>query len=451
MDEPYRLHYKRTINLALPIILSHLGHMMTNLADSIMIGRVGAVPLAAASLGFNLFIIIFVFGVGISIGITPRVAAADGRKQYRELKRLLVNGMILTGGIALLLFAVMMAAAPVLRLLNQPPEVVDLAIPYFRILLLSMIPLMIYQGAKQFAEGLSLTRWAMYITLLGNLFNVILNYLFIYGKLGLPAMGLNGAGWATTVARTAMAAAMVGYIAWPKISRHYGLSFQFRFVSWSLLKKLLSLGFPIGLQMVFEVGAFTGAAVMVGWISAEALAAHQIAISLAATTFMVASGLGAAATVRVGNYYGTANYRKMYRAGFSAYHMSAAFMGLTAIAFVVLRHWLPALFVAEQSVIQITAGILLIVAVFQLSDGFQVVGLSALRGLEDVRLPTGIALFAYWMVGLPVGYVLGIYWEFGAQGVWMGLLAGLSTAAFLLTLRFYSRTRALMQSQQWRG
>ncbi len=447
-EEGYRIHYRQTVNLALPIIFSHLGHMMTNLADSIMIGRVGAVPLAAASLGFNLFIIIFVFGVGISIGITPRVAAADGRKQYNELKRLLVNGMILTGGIALLLFAVMMVAAPILKELNQPQEVVDLAIPYFRILLLSMLPLMIYQGAKQFAEGLSLTRWAMYITLLGNLFNVILNYLFIYGKLGLPAMGLNGAGWATTVARTAMATAMVGYIAWPRISQYYGLSFQFSLVSWSLLRKLLSLGLPIGLQMVFEVGAFTGAAVMVGWISAEALAAHQIAISLAASTFMVASGLGAAATVRVGNYYGSGQFRKMYKAGFSAYHLTAAFMGLTAIGFVVLRQWLPTLFVEEQAVIEITASILLIVAIFQLSDGFQVVGLSALRGLEDVRIPTGIALVAYWMVGLPVGYLLGVYWEFGAQGVWMGLLAGLSTAALLLTLRFYSRTTALMKNQQ---
>ncbi len=198
------------------------------------------------------------------------------------------------------------------------------------------------------------------------------------------------------------------------------------------------------MQMVFEVGAFSGAAVMVGWVSAEALAAHQIAIALAASTFMVASGLGAAGTVRVGNQFGSGHYRRMYKAGFSVYHLTALFMGMTAIGFILTRHWMPTLFVEDQTVVQIASGILLIAAVFQLSDGFQVVGLSALRGLEDVRVPTGIALVAYWIVGLPVGYFMGIVLEWGAQGVWLGLFAGLSTAALLLTLRFYLRCMRLI-------
>jgi MATE family multidrug resistance protein len=328
--------------------------------------------------------------------------------------------------------------------MDQPDAVVELTIPYFRVLNLSLIPLMIFQTSKQFAEGLSLTRYAMYVSLGANILNVLFNYLLIFGNLGFPKMGVMGAGWATLSARIIMATAMFWYLFSPKFPKAFLASFRVKSFSFPAIKKLTTQGLPIGLQMVFESSAFSAATIMVGWIGANALAGHQIALSLAGTTYMMANGLGAAATVRVGNQLGLGNRGQMRKAGFTVYHIVIAFMAITGFTFYLLRDWLPGLFVDEPEVIAITSNILIITAFFQISDGIQVAGVSALRGMEDVKIPTLITFLAYWLVGLQVGYWLGVQGNMGVTGIWLGLLTGLTVAALLLTCRFHQKTKVNM-------
>ena len=323
-----------------------------------------------------------------------------------------------------------------LNLFQQKQEVVDLAIPFLNVMMLGMIPLCIFSGFKQFTEGLSFTKIAMLITVGSNLLNILLNYLMIFGHWGFPKMGLMGSCWASFISRVAMAIAMFSYVYYNKPFRVYREGFRFKNISKELTKKILAIGIPSGLQWFFEVGAFAFAVIMIGWISPKAQAAHQIALSLAATTYMMASGLSAAASVRVGNQSGLKNKEGVRTAGFSAFVIVMVFMGLMATSFILLRNYLPSLFTKDADVINIASSLLVIAAFFLLSDGIQVVGLGALRGVKDVKIPTVITLIAYWVIGLPMSYVFGFKLNMGVQGIWYGLSIGLTFAAILLFLRF---------------
>jgi MATE family multidrug resistance protein len=258
----------------------------------------------------------------------------------------------------------------------------------------------------------------------------------IFGHWGFPKMGLMGSCWASFISRVAMAIAMFSYVYYNKPFRVYREGFRFKNISKELTKKILAIGIPSGLQWFFEVGAFAFAVIMIGWISPKAQAAHQIALSLAATTYMMASGLSAAASVRVGNQSGLKNKEGVRTAGFSAFVIVMVFMGLMATSFILLRNYLPSLFTKDADVINIASSLLVIAAFFQLSDGIQVVGLGALRGVKDVKIPTVITLIAYWVIGLPMSYVFGFKLNMGVQGIWYGLSIGLTFAAILLFLRF---------------
>ncbi len=437
----YSYHYRKNLRLAFPIVFSNLGHIVTALADTLMIGQLGANPLAAVSLGTNVYSILLVSGIGLSLGVTPLAGSARGRSDYDEIPRLFFNGQLLYVSLITTIAFLLYWLAPLLHQINQPKEVVDLTIPYFRLLLLSIIPLMIYQGSKQLAEGLALTKVAMFVSLGSNLLNVLLNYLLIFGKWKFPELGLNGAGWATIIARTVMGLTMTFYLFLPVVQKKYPIRFQWRDFSPYHFKQLIKLGLPIGAQMLFEVSAFSGATLIVGWIGAKALAAHQIALTLATFTYMAANGLAAAAMVRVSNHYGKGDYNQIRRSAFSVYHLTGAFMLVCGVAFVTFRYSLPALFIDDQEVMALATQVLLIAALFQLSDGLQVTGLSALRGLTDVKIPTAITILAYWIIGLPIGYLLGLTLDWGLKGVWLGLLVGLSMAAILLTWRFHLKTK----------
>ncbi len=434
--EPYRIHIKKTFLIAYPVMLSHFGQILVGVADSVMVGQLGTVPLAAVSLANSIFVLILMFGIGISLAMTPLVAAAAGEHNRPRYGIIFKNSFVVNICAGILLSLLIISVTPLLYHLNQPEQVVDLAIPYLLIIVFSLLPFMFFQTFKQYAEGLSFTRNAMFITLSANLLNIILNYLLIHGKAGFPELGLNGAGWATFISRVLMAIAMAVYVyRSPWFMKQY---VTIRNLSRPMISKLLHIGIPTGMQYVFEVGAFSVAAIMMGWISAQALAAHQIAINLAAISYMLAAGIGAAATVRVGNELGKRDIFNMRRAGFSALLMSVALMSCSALIFIVGRYFLPSLYIDETSVIDLAASLLVIAAFFQLSDGLQVTGLGSLRGMADVKIPTIITLFAYWVVGLPVGYWLGFGLNFGPQGVWYGLLIGLSMAAVLLAFRFNS-------------
>lgn len=435
-------YYKQNLSLALPIVFSNLGHMLTALADTVMIGQLGAGPLAAASFAANVFAVMLVAGIGLTLGVTPLASAALAKGEYDRLNGLFITCMILYTGSAFLVSSLFIAGAQWLSLFNQPPDVTQAAIPYFRLLLISLIPLMVYQGAKQTVEGLSLTKVAMFVSVGANLLNVALNYVFIFGKLGVPALGLNGAGWATILARLVMAMAMLAYVLWPSIRQRYRLTLTVGFPFRQNVMRLFRIGIPIGMQMLFEVSAFSGATLIVGLIGAKSLAAHQIALTITSVTYMAANGLAAASTVTVSDWLSRGYGRRARKAGFSMYHINGLFMGFCGLLLVSLRHWLPGLFIDDPAVLAVAPTLLLIAAIFQLSDGFQVTGQSALRGLADVRIPTMITFMAYWIVGLPLGYGLGISLEWGVMGVWVGLSAGLSVAAILLTVRFHLKTRA---------
>ena len=432
----YLKNYKATFILAYPVILSQLGHIMVGVVDTAMVGQIGTVEQAAVALSNSLYTLVLVFGLGVSYGITPLVAAADSSSNYSENAALLKHGIIINTLLGILLFVLLFAISPVLNLFDQKQAVVDQAIPFLNVMMLGMIPLCIFSGFKQFTEGLSFTGIAMLITVGANLLNILLNYLMIFGHWGFPEMGLMGSCWASFISRVAMALVMFAYVYYNKEFKKYWLGFNFSNISKELTKKILGIGVPSGLQWFFEVGAFAFAVIMIGWISPDAQAAHQIALSLAATTYMMASGLSAAASVRVGNQLGLKSREGIRTAGFSAFLMVLIFMGTMALSFILLQNYLPTLFSKEHNVIAISSSLLVIAAFFQLSDGIQVVGLGALRGVKDVKIPTIITLVAYWMIGLPMSYILGFKLHLGVEGIWYGLSLGLTISAILLFWRF---------------
>lgn len=432
----YLSGYKATFLLAYPVVLSQLGHIMVGVVDTAMVGQIGTMEQAAVALSNSLYTLVLVFGLGVSYGVTPLVAAADSAKNFSENAALLKHGVIINTVLGILLFVLLFCLSPVLNLFNQKQEVVDLAIPFLNVMMLGMIPLCIFSGFKQFTEGLSYTRFAMIITIGANLLNILLNYVMIFGHWGFPAMGLMGSCWASFIARVVMALTMFAYVYYNKTFKPYWVGFSLRNISGDLTRRILAIGVPSGLQWVFEVGAFAFAVIMIGWISPKAQAAHQVALSIAATTYMMASGLSAAASVRVGNHAGLKDREGVRVAGFSAFIMVLGFMGICATCFVIFRNWLPVLFNQDPEVVSIASSLLIIAAFFQLSDGTQVVGLGALRGVKDVKIPTLITLLAYWAIGLPMSYVFAFKMNLGAQGIWYGLSLGLTIAAVLLFLRF---------------
>lgn len=427
---------KITLNLAYPVMLSQLGQVLVGVADSMMVGQIGKDSLAGASLGNSIFVLFLTFGIGISYGITPLVAQADGEGNPKNIMSLLKNGFVVNFIFSILLFLLLMATSLSFHHLGQPVAVVQQAIPYFLVISLSIIPFMVFQTARQFTEGLSLTRQAMVVTVSGNILNILLNYLFIFGKMGFPPLGLFGAGIATLISRIIMAFMMGFFVYYHQRFAIYWQHFRSAGLGRHIIRKILSIGLPSGFQFIFEVGAFSFAAIMVGWIGTTALAAHQIAISLASVTYMMATGIATATTIRVGNQLGRNDAMMLQKVGYTGFVMGAAFMGASALIMISLNHYLPTWYIDDQEVIALAAKLILIAAIFQISDGLQVVGLGALRGMSDVRIPTLVTLLAYWILALPIGYVLGIYLKSGAMGVWIGLLVGLTVTAVLLIFRF---------------
>ena len=434
-NHQYKDHFKKTFFLAYPVMLSQMGHILTGLADSVMVGHIGAIPLAAASLAHGIFAVIMVFGIGVTFGVTPLVASEAGSESKLE-SSLLSNSLVVNMATGLLLFLILFFISPAFHFLNQPTEVVEMAIPYFNILLFSLIPLLYFQTYKQFAEGLSFTKMAMIVSLSGNIFNIILNYILIYGKLSFPALGLNGAGYATLIARILMGISIAVYVLKSSSFKDHDTKFHFSKIKSALLKRIAKIGIPIGMQFTIEVGAFAFAAIMIGWIGTQPLAAHQIALSLAAFTYMMASGISAATTVRVGNALGRKDFTGLKYAGNTAFIMVLIFMSCCALLFIAGNNFLPQLFIENPEVINIASMLIIIAAFFQLSDGLQVVVLGALRGLHDVNWPTIITIVAYWIIALPLGYLLGFIFDMGSKGVWIGLLTGLTAAASMLYIRF---------------
>lgn len=412
-----------------------------SVVDNAMVGRLGAVPLAAAALANNVFFLILVVGLGISYAVTPLVAIAVGNSEKREEGELFKHSFLINVITSIILLVIVLVASNGLKFLKQSPEVVEYAESYFRILAYSSIPLMFFQSYKQFVEGLSIMRPAMIISITANLVNVFANWVLIYGNLGFPRLELDGAGWATFISRCFMMFAMAFFVYKSGRVNKYDLSFKSFHPKLETIKKLLRLGIPSGLQYLFEIGAFAFAAVMVGWLNPESLAAHQIAINLASLTYMVAMGISSAGAVRVGNAVGVKNILEVRRSGFTALSLSIGFMMFAGLIFILFNYQLPHLYINEKIVINIAADLLIIAALFQIFDGTQAVSLGILRGLTDVKIPTIITFFAYWIIALPLAYILGFTFNFGINGIWVGLLFGLFFSGLLLSIRFNIKSK----------
>ena len=446
MFEGYSTEFRKNLKIAYPVMLGQLGQVTVGLVDNLMIGRLGATNLAAVSTANSIFFIILIFGIGLSTAITPLVAQADGENDSKKIAKIFSHGLMLNTILSLLMFAAVTFGMPLLYKLNQPVEVIDLAIPYLKIITISFIPLMIFQSIKQYSEGLSLTKPAMYATLIGNVINIIINYILIFGKFGAPEMGIVGAGIGTLVSRIVMFIVMYLYVKYKKIYNESMQYFSFQNIEKEILKRLAKIGVPTGLQMVFEVGAFAAAVFIAGLISTEAIAANQIAQSMISLSYMLAIGFGSAATVRVGNQMGEKNYSLLRRAGMSNMVMVTIMMIGFGLLFVFANEFLPSLYIDDIEVIKITASLLGIAALFQLSDGIQVVALGALRGLQDVKIPTYITFVAYWVIALPLSYILAIKMEFGTKGIWMGLGIGITFSAIFNLIRFSKISKLLINN-----
>lgn len=444
----YTKEFKKNLNIAYPVMLGQLGHVMVGLVDNLMIGRLGAAPLAAVSLGNAMVFIAMSLGIGFSFAITPLIAEADGADDLEGGRSYFHHGLILSSLSGLFLFIMLLIAKPLLYYLDQPPEVVELAIPYLNIVAFSMLPLMAFQAFKQFADGLSQTRYSMYATLLSNVVNVVFNYLLIYGIWIFPRLELEGAAIGTLISRFFML-----WFIWEILRRKSKFAEYFKWskkemIKWSIFRRLLALGFPTALQMFFEVAIFTATVFLAGNLGTNPQAANQIALNLASMTFMIAVGLGVTATIRVGNQVGLKAYRELRRISFSIFLLVFLIMGVFALLFILLKDILPGFYIDNFEVVSLAAQLLIVAAVFQLSDGMQVVILGALRGLQDVKLPTLICFIAYWVIGFPVSYYFGQPERMGSMGIWMGLLAGLTSSALLLYFRFNYLSRKLIRTKE---
>jgi MATE family multidrug resistance protein len=452
----YTSEFKYNWKLAAPVMLGMLGHTFVGFVDNIMVGQLGTAELAAVSLGNSFMFIAMSIGIGFSTAITPLIAEADSSDNFNQAKSTYKHGLFLCTTLGILLFLLVFFSTPLMYLMEQPKEVVELAIPYLNLVSFSLIPLIIFQAIKQFSDGMSMTRFPMYATLIANIVNVILNYILIFGKFGFPEMGIVGAAYGTLISRVLMVVYLGVLLRYKERSKRIVRNIKIFVLDIFIIKKIINLGSLSAMQMFFEVAIFTAAIWLSGLLGKNPQAANQIALNLSSMTFMVAMGLGVASMIRVGNQKGLQNFKELRRIGFSIFLLGIILAVFFAVLFFVFHKSLPNLYVDvndaqnyadNREVISIASKLLIAAAFFQISDSIQVVILGALRGLQDVKIPTILTFISYWVVGFPVSYFLGKEEMYGSFGIWLGLLAGLTTASILLFIRFNSLTLKLIKQK----
>ncbi len=448
----YTNEFSYNLRLAYPVILGMLGHTLIGIVDNFMVGNLGSTELAAVSLGNSFIFIGMSLGIGFSTAITPLIAEADAEKDDKKIRTTFHHGLLLCVILGIAIFALIVLSKPIMNLMNQPEAVVKLATPYIDWVAFSLIPVIIFQGYKQFADGLSQTKYSMYAIYLANVVHIFFNYVLIYGTLGFPKLGILGAALGTVISRIMMVVFMHFILRKNAAFKRYFKNFTFKEIRKSILMKIINLGLPSAMQMLFEVTLFTAAIWLSGSLGKNSQAANQIALTLASSTFMVAMGFSVAAMIRVSHAKGLKDYKELITVARSIFLLAIMVEIFFGLVFVIFHNYLPHLFlnmtdvtqeIDNQEIISIAAKLLLVAAVFQISDGIQVVVLGALRGLQDVKIPMYITFVAYWVIGFPISYYLGKHTNIGATGIWIGLLAGLSAAALFLYIRFARLTKRL--------
>lgn len=451
----YIPYYKRNLKVAVPVMFTQIGGALVGLFDTMMVGHYATVDLAAVSFSNAIFFTIMVFASGSLMGLTPLIGLQDGELSQHpdkansiraKMASLLQNGLYFTLIISMVTTVLLALCIPFLDRFGQDPEVIEVARPYYILIVISLFPYLLFCLQKQFLEGLGNTIVAMVIVLAMNALNVLLNWVFIYGHWGAPAMGAVGAGIATLVSRIGMPVCLFVAIMLHRHWRDYIRLFSRHLSSWREVCHIARIGFPIGGQTFFETVTFTLAVVAIGWISKEAVAAHQIASQISNLTFMLAVGIGAGTTIRVSHQLGKGDLPAVRMASNASIHLVILMNTIGAALMIGLRHYIPYLFTEDQEVITIASQLLVFAGLYQYSDGLQAVGASMLRGITDVKVPMVIAFISYIIIGLFIGYVCAFPLGMGAAGIWIGFIVGLTFAAVLFHTRF-NRLYKRMASQ----
>jgi len=428
-------HLREIIKLSVPLIISQVGHIVTGLVDSVFLGQIGKTEQAAGFLANNVFVLLLVFSIGMSYGLTPLTTQAQVNNNDKEQASLFKNSLLINLIVSIFLFGVLYIASPLLYYMQQPKDVVVLAIPFFQVLIFSIIPCSLFFTGKQFAEGRNNTIIAMVISIGGNLINILLNYILINGYFGFPEMGYMGSCWATFIARMIMGLGFLIVIYKTKPFESVKKFLNSTKINYSDVLRLIKIGFGSALQFTFEVAAFVCCALIIGKFGKEQIDAHGIALGIASFTYMFGSGISGASTILIGNYNAQNNFIELKKSIKTALLCVVIVTLLFAIVFISSNTLLPTFFSNDIYIIELSSSLLIIAGLFQLFDGLQVTQLGILRGLEDVKIPTIITLIGYWVICLPLAYLFGIYYNMKSQGVWYAILIGLAFVAFFLFYR----------------
>ena len=433
-------NHRDVSKLAAPIILGELAQMSLHLIDAAMIGAVSYKHLSATSLVINFINIPFIFGIGMTIAVAQLVSLASGKFDKPLVSHYLFNGFIICLIMGILISAGLYFSAPLLTHLGQDKEVVELAQPFLKLMSISILPMMLFMTLKQFADGLEFTKVPMLLSILALPLNVFINWLLIYGNWGFPRLELVGAGYGTLITRTVICIALILVILFHPLFKKYMIIWRNQ---WNLkthsLRQVLKIGVPSSFQIGMEAGAFAVSGIIIGTIGAQEQAAHQIALICASFTYMVIMGLSQAGSIKVSFAYASNNWRKIKEFGMATLQIGLLYSIVSCTCFILFRNQLPVLFNDNAQVIGMAATLLLFAGFFQISDAVQAVISGLLRGIKDVNIPTGLIAVAYWIIGIPLGLLLAFHFNLGAIGIWLGLIAGLTTSAILLSIRFFKR------------
>lgn len=432
----YKSEFRANLKLALPIIAGQLGQVTVNIIDTLMVGKLGASALASISTGNALVMVWMILGMGLSFGLPPLIAQADGAKQFGKVGLYFRHSLLINMVFSVLSVGMLYVLTYTLPLFGFSSEVNQGAEDYIIYSAWSFIPYMVFLTLRGIGDGFSKTSYAMGAIVIGNIINVIGNYALIYGHWGMPAYGVGGAALGSLFARIVMMLVMAYFLYNNDALWHFVVSGYKEKIQAPIIKQVLRIAVPTSLQMFFEVSAFSAAALIMGMVGSNEQAAHQIAINLASMTFLLCSGLSIAASIRIGNYAGRGDYAGVKLVGYSILWQVIGFMAVCAVIFLVGRFALPSLYIDDSEVIQLCGILMIYAAIFQIPDGVQVCAIGILRGLHDVRWPTIITFVAYWLIGLPISYFTALNLGWGINGVWLGLLLGLSFSGILLVLRF---------------
>lgn len=428
--------YKKTLRLSIPVIIAQAGQITVGLIDNIMIGKLGTTPFAAASFTNTLFNLVLIFGLGYSFALTPLVGKSWGEEDHKTIGSWIKNGLMANAFMGVILVLVLLIMYFMIPFMGQPESVLQPSKDYLMILTISVFPMMVFYGYKQFAEGVGDTKTAMKIMLWANIINTIGNYIFMYGKLGAPEMGLQGAGVGTLISRIFMAVAFIVLFYKKEQYELFVKLYNQSSFCWKRFMKVVKLGIPLGGQTVMEACAFGLCAIMMGWVGEIGMAAHQIAITLSTLGFMIYQGLGAGTTIRVSHYKGQNDKEGIVRATKTAIMIMIIYSTFSVLLYWGARNILPLMFTQDPTVIQLAAQMLIVCGLFQLVDGVQIVIAGTLRGLADARIPAVITFISYFVLSIPFSYMSAFVWGYGAVGIWFGFPLGLFVCACLFQLRY---------------